>query len=503
MQRKSTRVQPVFSLLWAAAFLTGLAGCSGSVATSPAVSRPFDGATVKVACPGEPSRGVVERYGRDWAARQGVRVEVVSYDPQTGPEGVAGADLWLIEPASLGRWAAADRLAPLPDDYTGRGGEEGRPKYDWAGLLPLHRERLLRWGDRPYALPVLGESPLCFYRLDLFADPAARAAFRDRFQRDLAPPTTWEDFAELAEFFNGRPGITRSLPPLAADDELDREFHAVAASAAVRAADLVNRGHERDARAELFSFHCDFATGEPRVTSPGFVHALDLLRRLQACRAPADGKPAPEAFAAGKAVLCLADASWVNRFQTSAAKPRFGVCRVPGSRVVFDHATGKQEAPLGGNYVPYLGAGGYLGVVPRGAAAAEATFALLGELSGPEKSRQVVIEPSWGGGVFRRDQLSDAAGWSSFGMDQAQTSAMVQALQQTLTHPGMSNPATRLRLPKEAEYRKALLDEVRAALAGKKDTAAALKAADERWRALDPAAQRRADYAHSLGLTPR
>ncbi len=502
MQRKSTARRPVFSSPVAGLLLAVLTGCGPTASTPQAPPRPFEGTALKVACPDEAARRVVERYGRDWAARQGVRLEAATYDAATGPEAVAGADLWLIAPASLGRWAAADRLTPLPDEYRRpAAGEEGRPKYDWAGLLPLYRERLLRWGERAYALPVLGEAPLCFYRLDLFADPAQRAAFRDRFGRDLAPPTTWEEFADLAEFFNGRPGTSSSLPPLAGDDEIDREFYAIAASYAVRAADSLKPSDGGDPHT-AFSFHCEFATGEPRVASPGFVRALELMRRLQACRAPAAGGPGPDAFAAGRAVLCLADASWIGRFQKSAARPRFGVARVPGSRAVFDYATGKEEAPAGGNYVPYLGAGGCLGVVPRGAAGAEAAFALLAELSGPEKSRQIVIEPDWGGGAFRRDQLSDAAGWSSFGLDQTQTAALLQALRQTLTHPGLSNPATRLRLPREAEYRRALLDEVRAALAGKKEPAAALKAAAERWRALEPAEQRRADYARSLGFAP-
>ena len=175
---------------------------------------------------------------------------------------------------------------------------------------------------------------------------------------------------------------------------------------------------------------------------------------------------------------------------------------MPGSAVVFDYATGAKEAVTGGSYVPYLGAGGCLGVVPRGGPQAEAAFALLAELSGPEVSRQVVIEPEWGGGAVRRDQLNATAGWSSFGLSQAQTTDLLQALQQTLAHAGLGNPATRLRLPREADYRKALLEEVRAALAGKKGPAEALKAAAERWRALEPAERRRTEYANSLGLTP-
>jgi ABC-type glycerol-3-phosphate transport system substrate-binding protein len=448
---------------------------------------------------------VVERYGRGWATREGVRLEVMTYDPNRGPEAVEGADLWLIEPAALGRWAAADRLTPLPDDYTRERPSESagsQPKYDWAGLMPLYRERLLRWGEKAYALPVLGEAPVCFYRRDLFADPAHKAAFHDKYHRDLGPPATWEDFAEIAEFFASRPGMGPSLPPPGGDDETDREFYTIAASCAVRPAGVGRRQRGRDERGELFSFHCDFATGKPRIASPGFTQALEMMRRLQACRAAADGKPAPEAFAAGKAVLCLADAKWVRRFQKGAVRPAFGVCRVPGSKVLFDYATGNKETPAGGNYVPYLGAGGCLGVVPRGGARTEAAFALLAELSGPNVSRQIAIEPAWGGGVFRRDQLNATAGWSSFGLSQAQTTDLLQAFQQTLAHAGMGNPATRLRLPKEADYRRALLEEVRAALAGKKTSADALKAAAERWQNLEPNDQRRIEYARSLGLTP-
>jgi multiple sugar transport system substrate-binding protein len=503
MQRKSPGARCVFSLL---ATVSLFVGCGGTPPTAPqAVSRPFDGTSLKIACPDLSSKRVVERFGRDWAARQGVRLEAASYDPKTGPEGVAGADLWLIEPASLGRWAAADQLAPLPDRYTRQGtgtGEDGRPNYDWSGLLSLYRERLLRWGDRTYALPVLGDAPLCFYRLDVFADPDRRAEFQKRYRRELVPPATWEEFAEVAEFFNGRPETKPSLPPLASDDEIDTVFHSIAASCAVRAVDVLHLPRDKDARAELFSFHCDFTTGDPRIASPGFVHALTLFKRLQACRAADNGKPGPEAFAAGKAVLCLADVSWVGRFTRNTARLRFGARRLPGSQVVFDFATGKKESPVGGNYVPYLGATGWLGVVPRGTDHGEAAFALLAELSGPEMSRQIVIEPEWGGGAVRGDQLSDAAGWSSFGLDQVRTTGLVQALKQTLTPAGVANPATRLRLPKQAEYRQALLAEVRAALAGKKEPAAALEAAAEQWRQLDPPDRRRTEYARSLGLTP-
>src|SRR5262249_27185901 len=79
-----------------------------------------------------------------------------------------------------------------------------------------------------YALPLLGESPLCFYRADLFQAEANQAAFQKGFARKLAPPETWEEYADIAQFFHGRKeaGLTGpSLPPLPErDDDLDREF---------------------------------------------------------------------------------------------------------------------------------------------------------------------------------------------------------------------------------------------------------------------------------------
>jgi multiple sugar transport system substrate-binding protein len=47
------------------------------------------------------------------------------------------------------------------------------------------------------------DGPECLiYRRDLFEDPDARAAFHRRFGRDLAVPTTWEEFHEAARFFH-------------------------------------------------------------------------------------------------------------------------------------------------------------------------------------------------------------------------------------------------------------------------------------------------------------
>ena len=152
---------------------------------------------------------------------------------------------------------------------------------------------------------------------------------------------------------------------------------------------------------EVFAFHYDWTTGQPRVETPGFLHALSLLQRLQKFRVP-PGQP-PGKFSAGRAVLCIASPAWIGRFQEagSPVAGKFAFCRVPGSGQFFDYRTGKATPVPGNQFVPYLGASGWLGVVSQSAGHPEAAFDLLAHLSDPETSRKVVVEPAWGGGAFR------------------------------------------------------------------------------------------------------
>jgi multiple sugar transport system substrate-binding protein len=497
VQRKSSAFGCLFLSL--AASVAG--GCRPPAGPNAAPPAPFQGLTLRVACPDDTTAELVRTCSRPWAARQGATVEVIrSADDSPAAR---DADVWIIPPARLPHWAAAGKLTPLPEDWTSRDSH-----YAWMDLLPLYREHLLNWNRTTYGLPLLGESDVCCYRTDLFDDPAHRAAFRAKYQRDLGPPTTWEQLADLAEFFreHGPDGkASPSLPPLPADDaDLDRLFYTVAANFARRAApsDAEGSANRLD---ELFSFHYDLETGRPRIATPGFVHALSLLQRLQTCR-PSAPQPRPqEAFLAGKAVLCLTGADWLPAFQKEPAlRDRFGVCRVPGGSRYFDFRTGKPKL-VTANRVPYLGGAGKLAVVPRRSPHAEAAWALLADLSGPAIGGQIAFDPRWGGGPTRDSQLRRDR-WDAYDLDGPRTLALKTALQETLLHRNLKNPVLCLRTPREADHRAALLAEVRPALLKGTDPAAALERVAQRWSELDRQqglAEHRADYRLSLGLLAR
>ena len=494
--------RPPTRRLLAPLLAAGAFGCSVQQPAAEVARQPFQGRVVRVACAGEPGAGLVRDYSRAWASREGSRVEVVPYDPDRGPDAGPPADVWVLPPHTLPRLASSGLLRPTSKSLTRLDNAFG-----WSDLLPLYRERLLVWERTAYALPLVGESEVCCYRTDWLADSARQAAFSKKYQRKPAPPATWEAFADLAEFFRDyRPGAPGpSLPPLPADDAaLDRDFFTVAACYARRAV----REDERpraDQDDQLFSFHYDHRTGRPRINAPGFVYCLRLLGRLQACR-PSGTAPDPAAaFRDGKAAFCLTDAAHLAEFQNAPAlRDKFGVCPVPGATFFFDYATGREETAPQPNRIPYLGSAGWLAAVPKGAAEPEAAESLLADLCGRDRSGQVVIDPR-SGGATRRGHFEHTR-WDAFGLDPDRTRDLKEALRLTVTHPGLKNPAIRLRTPDERPHEVELLQGVRAVLAGGADPAATLAAVARRWAELDRAkgeAAHLAQYRISLGLPPQ
>ena len=128
-------------------------------------------------------------------------------------------------------------------------------------------------------------------------------------------------------------------------------------------------------------------------------------------------------------------------------------------------------------------------------------FKLAAFLSNPKTSRDVVTDPAWGGGVYRRKY--EELGWGSFGLEPGQTAELVKILGETYDSPQIVNPLVRLRIPDQATHRAALLRELRAALFSGKKSADAMNDADRAWRELDAKMtpqQRIASYRLSVSL---
>ena len=135
------------------------------------------------------------------------------------------------------------------------------PLHDWPSGWPRSLVQPLLFGDHLSSIP-WHDGPECLvYRNDLFEDPATRAAFRSQFFRDLAPPSTWEEFEQTARFFTdpskGRYGTVFAAFP---------------------------DGHNTlyDFALQLWSRGGEFvdSTGRPFLTTPTALSALEFYRRI-------------------------------------------------------------------------------------------------------------------------------------------------------------------------------------------------------------------------------
>jgi multiple sugar transport system substrate-binding protein len=480
------------------------AGCRSKPDSSASSENSVAVETIRIACPTEPSAALMNHFGRLWSSKAGQHIEVVRYQPQKGPGVTDACDLWVIEPAQMPHYAAKGELLSVPDELLAPGAS-----FAWDTLLPLFRDKLLIWDKKAYALPLLEEPLLCFYRTDLIDDPSRAKSFQQSHGHELKPPETWEDYLEVAEFFNQqiRPGIDRpcaSLPPLPADERfLDWEYYCLAAPFARRVAGENDPRSAADS--SLFSFHYDLKDGAIRINTPGFVHALEIMQKLQKCRPPGRAADPPAAFERGEAVLCLANPPWIARFdEDKRVRGKFGFRTIPGTRLVFDFHTGRPTKLADINYVPYLGARGAMMVVPRSSAHPQDAFALASFLSDPRTSQDIVIEPAWGGGAYRREHLENRTGWQAFELGTRGSEILVDCIRRTVAYNQIKNPVVRLRIPAQESHMQAVDAELVLALLQGKSAKHALNDAANRWRKLDasvPSEQRLLNYRLSLSLT--
>lgn len=148
---------------------------------------------------------------------------------------------------------------------------------DLESLHPLALKYLAEYpaGSKKYwAAPCETDAIGFAYRRDWFEDETERAAFRKKFGRDLAPPKTWTELAQVAAFFHRPPQKKYGVAVLTGRDydELVMGFEQV-----------------------LYAFGGswgDFATKQvgPELSGDGAVEALNFYKKLVALSPPGGSK---------------------------------------------------------------------------------------------------------------------------------------------------------------------------------------------------------------------
>jgi multiple sugar transport system substrate-binding protein len=69
------------------------------------------------------------------------------------------------------------------------------------GTAPVDVNNIVSKNFEILGLPIQSNALTLAYRKDLFESATEKAAFQARFGRELAPPVTWDDFIQVAQFF--------------------------------------------------------------------------------------------------------------------------------------------------------------------------------------------------------------------------------------------------------------------------------------------------------------
>ena len=271
------------------------------------------------------------------------------------PERLRGFDLMRMDLALMDCYASA-LFEPLDQGY---------------GVLPALTAEYVMADGQVRSLPFDPSCQLLLYRKDLFEDPRYQRAYLEAFHRPLTLPTQYDQYVQVAEFFDG-----------------------FAEETGARGA-LVSRQNS-ECIAQIIAFSEDGTW--PSLTDEDFCAAVEARRRLEAVAGMADSgnwNDTVDRFARGESVMMLAHSNYAERLSHDP------LLRTAG-RVGYTAALGQH---------PLLG-GGVIGIA-RHTSNPSAAEAFLSWLYGESTSRLMAL---LGGsspcpGPYREDEVLDLYPW--------------------------------------------------------------------------------------------
>ncbi|MDS4041638.1 MAG: extracellular solute-binding protein [Candidatus Competibacter sp.] len=364
----------------------------------------------------------------------------------------------------------------------------------WNDILPVYRDRLMVWNSRYLSQTIDGDQHILYYRLDLFANPREQQRFEEKYGYPLAPPATWDQYYQIAEFFN-RP--TANLWGTAeAYRRGGEQFWYFFTHAAAYT-------HHPKLPGSMFF---DPDTMDAQINNPGWVKALeDYINGLNVAPPGALGFTSADIhniFAGGSVAMNF---DWgdtgVNAAdaKTSLIPGKVGTAMLPGSKRVWNYKTKRWDTFPEVSRAPFLAFGGWQAAVPANARHIEAAWNFIEWLSSPEVSGEAMVTPQAGINPYRYSQLTNTDRWLRI-FTPEEAKLYLNAQLESLNSP---NVALDLRIPGHFAYTQALEVQLTRALNFEISPQEALNNVAKAWNALTDRFgrdQQRVAYRASMGL---
>jgi multiple sugar transport system substrate-binding protein len=383
-----------------------LAGCPSKPGGGPTtVTKPFRGQQVELIVPAALRLPVVWDVAlQEWMDQTGASVQWTEYsDAASLSEKLSAtpsSDRVILFP--LPRLTELDRhLSPLPT------GSQLDPKDIFKGL----RDRVVSRNRVPVAIPISAPVLLCYYRADLLK------------AKGLNPPETWEEYQSLVESLEDwAPGLT-AVEPL---------------SPAHRSTLFFARSLAYAKHPENYSVWFDIDSGKPLLDGQGFQEAIQFSSRSWKRMPTAIDEMSPadcrRQVLDGKAALAIGMEPETSQDSASRATPfEVGICRLPGSRRVYNPNAKRWEATEQSTiHAPALcgfeGWGLSVGH-PQPETKNVAASHLLASLAGSQFESHWAALPKT---VCRESQVASASSWNESGLRLEEASQAIDAMAQSL-----------------------------------------------------------------------
>jgi multiple sugar transport system substrate-binding protein len=148
--------------------------------------------------------GMIANYEQ----KNGVRVEVVDRNDRKimadldggAAAGNAGYDIVVMRHRLLGALVQKRQIQPIDALLTDPAVHDAsfQPSQQ---LFPNWWRELSWYGDRVYGYPYTALTAYLCYRKDLLDDPENKRKFKARYHREIAVPSNWKEYMQLAAFF--------------------------------------------------------------------------------------------------------------------------------------------------------------------------------------------------------------------------------------------------------------------------------------------------------------
>ena len=210
-----------------------------------------------------------KKLADEFTAETGIKVNIVEMDLPTMYEkevldivgGTGAYDIITWNVSWKAEWANNEYIYPL-DDFIARDSAD----VDFNDIPSALEAVSGQWKGKTYGLPYYTFTPGIFYRCDLFENADEKAAFKAKYGYDLDIPQTYDQMADIAEFFSRKAGDTL------AGKTISNDFYGIG----VMAGRYTNIFDEVNTIAWTIGGDVINDDGTPGVNSDAYVKALKL-----------------------------------------------------------------------------------------------------------------------------------------------------------------------------------------------------------------------------------